>query len=81
MTVVVGALVDRDVVRVTGADAEGYLQGQLSQDVVATSVGGWAWSLVLQPVGRIDAWLRLHRLAEHEFLLDLDAGFGPALVT
>ena len=70
----------RDVVLVDGADAEGYLQGQLSQDVAGLAVGGTTWSFVLQPQGKVDALLRVHRLAGDAFLLDTDAGAGEALV-
>ena len=52
----------RDIVRVTGADAERYLQGQLSQDVSELAPGGWAWSLVLSPQGKLDALVRLYRV-------------------
>ena len=75
-----GVLMDRDVVRISGADASSYLQGQISQDVESVAVGESAWSLILQPQGRIDAWFRLTRLGSDEFLLDVDAGHGAGLV-
>jgi folate-binding protein YgfZ len=71
---------ERDVVRVAGPDAIGYLQGQVSQDVEALAVGTSAWSLVLQPQGRIDAWARISRDADDAVVFDVDAGSGPALV-
>ena len=70
----------RDVVRVSGPDAERYLQGQLSQDVAALALGGWAWALALSPQGKLDAFVRVYRAAAGEFILDTDAGMGPALV-
>jgi folate-binding protein YgfZ len=70
----------RDVVLVRGPDAESYLQGQLSQDVSGLDVGGSAFSFLLQPQGKVDAWLRVTRVAEDEFALDVDAGFGDAVV-
>ena len=73
------ASVERDVVTVTGPDAGRYLQGQLSQDVVAM-VGPSAWSLLLQPNGKVDAWLRVHRRSDNEYVLDVDAGFGEVVV-
>ena len=79
-TNVAAAVVRRDVVRVCGADAATYLQGQISQDVEAVEAGASAWSLVLAPQGKVDAWFRLTRLGENEFLIDLDAGFAEALV-
>ncbi|MYA85272.1 MAG: folate-binding protein YgfZ [Acidimicrobiaceae bacterium] len=80
MTATVAALVPRDVVRTTGADATTFLQGQISQDVEAVEPGDSAWSLVLAPQGKVDAWFRLTRLGQNEFLVDLDAGFAEALV-
>lgn len=71
--------VDRDVLRVAGPDAESYLQGQLSQDLAGLGEGGWAWSLVLQPQGRLVALVRVYRAGATEWLLDTDAGTGPAL--
>jgi len=74
-------VLDRDVVRVSGPDAEGYLQGQVSQDVAGLEVGASAWTLVLQPQGRIDAWGRVTRVAGDAFLLDTDGGAGEALIS
>ncbi len=68
------------MVRVGGGDAAAFLQGQISQDVEAVEAGASAWSLVLAPHGKVDAWFRLSRLGETEFLIDLDAGFAGALV-
>lgn len=70
-----------DVVRVEGVEAAGYLQGQLSQDIDALAVGDEAWSFVLAPTGRIDAFVRVARVAETAFSLAVDAGFGEALET
>jgi folate-binding protein YgfZ len=69
----------RDVVLVEGPDALGYLQGQLSQDVEALPVGASAPALLLQPTGKVDAWLRVTRLEDGGVLLDVDAGAGEAL--
>ncbi len=80
MTATVAALSPRDVVRATGADAATFLQGQVSQDIEAVEVGASAWSLVLAPQGKVEAWFRLTRLGENEFLVDLDAGFAEALM-
>lgn len=72
--------VSRDVVRVSGPDAVGYLQGQLSQDIAGLAIGGSAPSLLLAPQGKVDAWLRVTRLASDEFLLDVDGGWGEVVV-
>ncbi|HET9061120.1 MAG TPA: hypothetical protein VFN61_14470 [Acidimicrobiales bacterium] len=71
----------RDAVSVHGPDAERYLQGQLSQDVSKLALGASAWTLVLQPQGKLDVFARLTRLADDRFLLDSDAGTGGALAT
>ena len=70
----------RDVVSVAGADASSYLQGQISQDVDALSVGDSAWSLILQPQGKVDAWFRITRTGDERFLLDVEPGYGPSLL-
>jgi folate-binding protein YgfZ len=69
----------RDVVRAEGPDTATFLQGQLSQDVDALAVGHDAMSFLLQPQGKVDAWLRVFRVADDHFELDLDPGFGEAV--
>ncbi len=71
----------RDVVVATGPETVTFLQGQLSQDIAAIAVGGSAWSLLLQPQGKVDAWVRVHRAGEAEIRLDVDAGSGAEVVT
>ena len=68
----------RDVLRVAGPDAFSFLQGQLSQDV-NLPVGGSAWSLLLQPQGKVVALLRVLREDDESFLLDTDGGWGAAV--
>ena len=70
----------RDVLRVSGPDAIGFLQGQLSQDVAGLAVGSSAWSFVLQPQGKVDAWFRVHRTADDAGTIDVDTGWGPAVL-
>lgn len=65
-------LVPRGVIRITGVEAATYLQGQVSQDLDAIAEGGSAWSLVLDPTGKLVSWFRLHRLGPTEFLLDVE---------
>ncbi|MDE0603053.1 MAG: hypothetical protein OXI18_01500 [bacterium] len=65
---------ERAVLAVAGPDAEAFLQGQLSQDVAGLAPGQCAWSLILQPQGRIDALVRVSRQAADRFILDTD---GP----
>jgi len=70
----------RDFVRASGPDVTAFLQGQLSQDVGRVAVGGSTWALLLQPQGKVVAFLRVLRLGGEEFVLETDAGFGPAVV-
>ncbi len=72
--------VSRDAVKVSGVDAVTYLQGQVSQDVATLAEGASAWSFVLQPQGKVDAWFRVTRSGPDEFVLDVDGGFGDAIV-
>jgi tRNA-modifying protein YgfZ len=70
----------RDVLAVRGPDAEAYLQGQLSQDVAALAVGASADALLLEPDGKLSALLRVTRTDGQGFVLDVDAGYGDAVV-
>jgi hypothetical protein len=69
-----------DIVRVEGPDASTYLHSQLSQDLRPLAVGGETWSFVLQPTGRIDALVHVHRVSDERFDLGVDLGGGEALV-
>jgi tRNA-modifying protein YgfZ len=69
----------RDFVRVAGPDAQKFLQGQLSQQV-DVPVGASAWSLLLQPQGKVVALVRFVRTADDEYVLDTDAGWASAVV-
>ena len=69
----------RDVLSVSGADAASYLQGQCSQDVEGMPIGGSADALLLSPQGKIDAYLRLTKVGDDEFVIDTDGGFGPVV--
>ena len=73
--------IPRDVVRVAGPDAETFLQGQISQDIAVVRTRGSAWSFLLQPQGKVDAWLRVSTGDdEAAFVLDVDGGFGDAVI-
>ncbi|MFW2382596.1 MAG: YgfZ/GcvT domain-containing protein [Acidimicrobiales bacterium] len=69
-----------DVVTVTGAQAESYLQGQMSQNVVTMSVGDCRRSLLLQPQGHLVAWLRVVRTGPEAFALIADPGAGATIL-
>ncbi len=70
----------RDFVRAAGPDVLPFLQGQLSQDVPGLAVGASAWALLLQPQGKVVAFLRVLRTGEEEVVLETDAGYGRAVV-
>ncbi len=70
-----------DVVVVDGPEAAVFLHGQVSQAVTSIPEGGWVWSFVLSPDGKLDALVRIHRVAPERFELIADAGFGDALHT
>lgn len=72
--------VARDVVQVSGPDAMSFLQGQLSQDLAALEIGDSAFSLLLQPQGKVDAYLRLTRAGEDQYLIDVDSGWAQVVV-
>ncbi len=69
----------RDVLWVRGADAVNFLQGQLSADVAGLEPRTSGWSLLLQPQGKVSAWLRVSRVDDAEVLLDVDEGWGPGV--
>ncbi len=70
----------RDVVQASGPEAAIFLQGQLSQDVLALADGGCAWSWVLAPTGKVDALVRAIRVSEDDWLLDTDQGWGEVIL-
>jgi folate-binding protein YgfZ len=70
----------RDFVRAAGPDVITFLQGQLSQDVAGLAVGASTWALLLQPQGKVVAFLRVLRTGDEEVVLETDAGFGAAAI-
>jgi folate-binding protein YgfZ len=77
----VGAVaLPRDVVTASGPDTAAFLQGQLSQDVSALADGDAAFSLLLSPQGKLDAWVRVGRTGPDTFVLDTDAGWGEPML-
>jgi folate-binding protein YgfZ len=72
--------VPRDVIEASGPDVASFLQGQVSQDVLGMEQGSSRWSLVLQPQGKVDGWVRLVKLDDERWLLDTEAGHGAALL-
>lgn len=85
---------ERDVLKASGPDAQSYLDGQLSQDIAAMGMGKSsadrpatgttgksAWSFILQPTGKVDAYCRVFRSNEKELYLEVPAGCGEAVLS
>ena len=70
----------REFITVSGPQAVEYLQGQLSQEVEGLAPGGSTLSLLLEPQGKISAFLRVTRTGPDSILLDFDAGHGEAVL-
>jgi hypothetical protein len=70
----------RDVILAEGADAFTYLQSQVSQDLRPMADGDSAWTFVLAPTGKVEALARVWRVNERRWQLDVDGGFGDALL-
>lgn len=68
-----------EVVKVSGTDAERYLQSQLSQDISQLTQGNACWSLLLQPEGRLGWLLRVIHRTTGEWLLLGAAGSSSAI--
>ncbi len=67
----------RDLLRVEGADAETFLQGQLTQDVARLREDRVLYAAHCSPKGRVTALFRVWR-DQDGFLLDLPSGQGAA---
>jgi folate-binding protein YgfZ len=72
--------IERDVVRAAGPDTTTFLQGQLSQDVATLADGASTWSLLLAPTGKVEAWLRVTRVNAEDVVLDVEGGWGDAVI-
>ena len=71
---------EKDFLRVSGTEAESYLQGQLSQDIEGMSDGESRFTFLLQPSGKVDAWLRITRQTQNDYLLDVDKNYGELVL-
>ena len=72
---------EKDFLRVFGNEAERYLQGQLSQDIEGMLDGESRFTFLLQPSGKVDAWLRITRQTKNDYLLDVDKGHGDSVLS
>ncbi len=75
------ATVPRDVVIISGPEAELYLQGQISADVAALESGESTLSFLLEPRGRIEALFVISRTDPNTFVADTEPGFGEEMTT
>ncbi len=71
----------RAFVRVSGRDAEDYLQRMLSNDVAALGAGESCQALLLTPKARVIAPLRVLRRGEDDFLLLTEPELGAVVRT
>jgi folate-binding protein YgfZ len=74
------ALRPRAFVRVSGPEAEDYLQRMVSNDVEALAVGDVCDALLLTPKARVIATLRVWRRSEDDLLLLTEPELGDAVV-
>jgi folate-binding protein YgfZ len=72
-------LIERDIVTVSGADAGEYLQTQLTKDILSLGAGESTWSFLLEPKSEIVALLRVTRMDEDGFMLDVEPGWGDVV--
>lgn len=63
-------------IRAKGADAEKFLQGQLSADVAALAPGEWSWAAHCNPKGRMISNFIVWREEKDNFLLRLRANLS-----
>ena len=75
------ALITRDVIVAMGKDARSFLHSQVSNDIAGLGVGAVTHAFVLEPTGKISAFLRVRCVADDHFVLDVDAGCGAAALT
>ena len=67
---------ERDVIVASGKDARTFLHSQLSNDIAALAVGGVTHAFILDPGGKLNAFFRVHCVADDRFVLDVDPGCG-----
>lgn len=67
-------------ISVSGADARRYLHSQLSNDIENLAVGSTCNSLLLEPVGRVVALLRVGCVADDAFMLEFDTAVDESVV-
>ncbi len=68
----------RDVIIARGADARSFLHSQLSNDIASLGLGASRYSFVLEPTGKLAAFVRVRCEADDVFVLDVDEGCGAS---
>ncbi|MBA2240164.1 MAG: folate-binding protein YgfZ [Solirubrobacterales bacterium] len=63
---------ERRIIRLTGADAVDYLQGQLTQDIEAIAPGESRYAALLDRKGHMQSDMRVLRVSERELLCELE---------
>jgi tRNA-modifying protein YgfZ len=69
---------DRGRILLRGTDRKGYLQGLLSNDILALEPGGWCYATLLTAQGRMISDMRVFDLGDL-ILMDLEAVVTPAV--
>jgi tRNA-modifying protein YgfZ len=71
---------ERAVLEVRGPDAAEFLQGQVTNDVVALAPGQGCYAALLNPKGRIVADMRVLHVSPERFLIDTESSVYEALL-
>ncbi|MFM8993813.1 MAG: hypothetical protein ACKOJG_06385, partial [Actinomycetota bacterium] len=66
----------RDVIIARGTDARSFLHSQLSNDITSLVVGASRYSFVLEPTGKLSAFMRVRCVSDEHFEIDVDEGCG-----
>lgn len=80
MSVPFAYALQRDVIVATGKDTRSFLHSQLSNDIAGLAVGATTYAFALEPTGKIAALLRVHCVADDQFVLDTDVGQGVSAI-
>lgn len=71
---------ERDVIVAEGDDAAQFLHSQLANDIANMPVGSTVHSLLLEPTGHLVSLVRVVRVEDNKFLLDVERGEGEVLL-
>lgn len=78
MTGSFSARITRDVITARGVDARSFLHSQLSNDIMSLAPESSRYSFILEPTGKLSAFLRVRCVADDCFAIDVDEGCGAA---